>query len=200
MASPLVLPLAHRASGAKEAEMTKYLAGVLTVIAAGVLLVAYGLFNPRTAMDASAAIPVMRPALTGPVIRESADGSVTYVPVAGTAGYAVQNAAMPAAAPVTYIAQPMAAVPAAVSYAQPVASVAPAPVRTVSYQDAPREVTRTRYVERAPRRDWKKTALIIGGSSAAGAGVGAIFGGKKGALIGAAIGGGASTIHQTMKK
>ena len=54
-------------------------------------------------------------------------------------------------------------------------------------------------MERAPGRDWKKTALIIGGSSATGAGVGALFGGKKGALIGAAIGGGASTIYEVTK-
>jgi hypothetical protein len=48
-------------------------------------------------------------------------------------------------------------------------------------------------------RDWKKTALVIGGSTATGAGVGAIFGGKKGALIGAAIGGGASTLYEAKK-
>jgi hypothetical protein len=41
---------------------------------------------------------------------------------------------------------------------------------------------------------------VIGGSTAAGAGVGGIFGGKKGALIGAAIGGGASTIYESLKK
>ena len=40
-------------------------------------------------------------------------------------------------------------------------------------------------VERRSGRDWKKTAMVIGGSSAAGAGVGALFGGKKGPLIGA---------------
>ena len=39
--------------------------------------------------------------------------------------------------------------------------------------------------------------MIIGGSSAAGAGVGGLIGGKKGALIGAAIGGGASALLQT---
>jgi hypothetical protein len=54
-------------------------------------------------------------------------------------------------------------------------------------------------IERTRGRDWKKTAMIIGGSSAAGAGLGAIFGGKKGALIGAAIGGGASTIYETTR-
>ena len=55
-------------------------------------------------------------------------------------------------------------------------------------------------VERRPRRDWKQTAMVIGGSGAAGAGLGAIFGGKKGALIGAAIGGGAGTLFEVKKR
>jgi hypothetical protein len=50
------------------------------------------------------------------------------------------------------------------------------------------------------RRDWKKTALIIGGSAGAGAGIGALIGGKKGALIGAAIGGGSAGIIEAIKK
>ena len=41
--------------------------------------------------------------------------------------------------------------------------------------------------------------MVIGGTTAAGAGVGGIFGGKKGALIGAAIGGGASSIYEARK-
>ncbi|HYU77687.1 MAG TPA: hypothetical protein VEK56_01800 [Vicinamibacterales bacterium] len=55
-------------------------------------------------------------------------------------------------------------------------------------------------VERSSGRSWKKTALIIGGSTAAGAGIGGLAGGKKGALIGAAIGGGASTIYEATKR
>jgi hypothetical protein len=51
-----------------------------------------------------------------------------------------------------------------------------------------------------PRRSWQKTALIIGGSTAAGAGVGGIVGGKKGALIGAAIGGGGSTLFEALRR
>ena len=78
---------------------------------------------------------------------------------------------------------------------QPVA----APVRTVTTVQQPAARQTTRLAERAPRRDWKKTALVIGGSTATGAGVGAVFGGKKGALIGAAIGGGASTIYESTK-
>jgi hypothetical protein len=55
--------------------------------------------------------------------------------------------------------------------------------------------------EEAPQsRSWKKTAMIIGGSTASGAGVGAIVGGKKGALIGAAIGGGAASILESTKR
>ena len=57
-----------------------------------------------------------------------------------------------------------------------------------------------RRVEGSPGRNWKKAALLIGGTSAAGAGLGAIFGGGKGALIGAAIGGGASTIYEATKR
>ena len=70
-------------------------------------------------------------------------------------------------------------------------------VRTVAVTEAPRRVV-AREVER-PRRNWKKTAAVIGGSTAAGAGLGGIIGGKKGALIGAAIGGGASTIYETTR-
>jgi hypothetical protein len=40
----------------------------------------------------------------------------------------------------------------------------------------------------------KKSAVIIGSSAAVGAGVGALAKGKKGALIGAAIGGGGAAI------
>ena len=42
--------------------------------------------------------------------------------------------------------------------------------------------------------------MVIGGSSAAGAGVGGIIDGKKGALIGAALGGGAASIYEASKR
>jgi hypothetical protein len=78
-------------------------------------------------------------------------------------------------------------------------------VRTVAAQ--PRVVRQAVYTQpRAARetvsnkRSWKKTALVIGGSAAGGAGVGAIAGGKKGALIGAAIGGGAASIYEAVKR
>jgi hypothetical protein len=85
---------------------------------------------------------------------------------------------------------------------QTVPARAPAPRRTVQQIAAPAS-SRPEAVHQdsAPeQRTWKKTAMIIGGSAASGAGVGAIMGGKKGALIGAAIGGGAASIFESTKR
>ena len=161
--------------------MTKFLAGVLSVIAMGVLLIAYSLlnlsasaFDPRMGMEpfarpmtASERMMLPQDPYTGRYLYS--DGSVGAVPY----GYA--------------------------PYAQPVGySMTDArPVRTVTTAPAPRRVATA---DRRPGRDWKKTALVIGGSTAGAAGLGGIFGGKKGALIGAAIGGGASTIYEATKR
>ena len=75
----------------------------------------------------------------------------------------------------------------------------PAPV----YRAADRSddiVYRNQEDVRPEERSKTKTALIIGGSAASGAGVGAIVGGKKGALIGAALGGGAASIYEATKR
>ena len=64
-----------------------------------------------------------------------------------------------------------------------------------------REVVREEpAVVREDDRSWQKTAMIIGGSAAAGAGTGGIIKGKKGALIGAAIGGGAASIYEATRR
>src|SRR5688572_19332493 len=85
-----------------------------------------------------------------------------------------------------------------------VASPAPQIVRTSTpavYRPAQtRVVERATVVEQRPKRSWQKSALIIGGSAASGAGVGAIVGGKKGALIGTAIGGGAASIYEATRR
>jgi hypothetical protein len=173
--------------------MTKYLAGVLTVIAVGVVLIAYGLLGPErtAAFGPSNQLPYgvqpayasgMQPAY-GPGMQPSYPYGMQQpaYPYGGQQPYPYNN---------PYLANQVVAAP--------ISSVVPVrTVETVQTVPARRRVVRT--VERAPRRDWKKTALIIGGSSATGAGLGAIFGGKKGALIGAAIGGGASTIYETTK-
>lgn len=102
------------------------------------------------------------------------------------------------------------------AYAQPVA-YAPQPVYRGYVQEpdvVTRPVTRTRTVSQPARqrvttarreaeseeRSWGKTAMIIGGSSGAGAGIGGLIAGKKGALIGAAIGGGAATVYEARKR
>ena len=74
--------------------------------------------------------------------------------------------------------------------------------RQVAYETA-RPVARrstTQYVERAPQRSKTKSALMIAGSAAAGAGVGGALKGKTGALIGAAIGGGSASIYEAAKR
>ena len=89
--------------------------------------------------------------------------------------------------------QPVSVAPAVYRTAYP----APAPTYTPRAARAPRPVTRS--VD-TPRRDWKREALIIGGSAGAAAGIGGLVGGKKGALIGAAIGGGGAALYRAAKQ
>jgi hypothetical protein len=151
--------------------MKAFLASILTVLTMGVLAIAYGVLSPR--MATADAYSSARPMLASERIGVADDGTVLYNYPNGPARYASSNQLV---RPATYD----------------------------TYSPAPRRVTTTRRtvsssVER-PRRNWTKTALVIGGTTATGAGLGAIFGGKKGALIGAAIGGGASTIYESRKQ
>jgi hypothetical protein len=156
--------------------MKAFLATVLSVIAIGVMLIAYGLLAPRAAamVDPLASVrPSPASARIGYVDNLTADpyGGTVLRPI----GYAVND-------------------PRAVPVSQTFVAPAPRPVAS-----APARRTTAR-VEKSRGRDWQKTALVIGGSSAAGAGLGAIFGGKKGALIGAALGGGAATLFEVGKR
>src|SRR5258705_12041421 len=157
--------------------MRAFLATVLSAIAVGVLLIAYGLLVPRAAT--ADAYPYARPML--------ASGRVGYIddgygnPYAGTVRQ-----------PMGYAVNDVRALPAYQTYA-------PAAPRRVASVSRARSVPVSR-VETARGRDWKKTAMVIGGTTAAGAGIGAIFGGKKGALIGAALGGGAGTLYEVKKR
>jgi hypothetical protein len=127
-----------------------------------------------------------------PALVQTIDGRYIEVPNARALGYApgyttaapgYATALQPAAAPVV------------------IRQTAPAPRPTVYRTAAPAPAQENVVVEQAsPRRTWAKTAMVIGGSSAAGAGVGGLMGGKKGALVGAAIGGGAASIYEASRR
>lgn len=97
-----------------------------------------------------------------------------------------------------------------VALTQPRAVAAPATSRFVAVSQpavsrTPVRVVETvaaepRVVETRRERPWQKTALIIGGAAASGAGVGGMIDGKKGALIGAAVGGGAASIYEATRR
>jgi hypothetical protein len=123
------------------------------------------------------------------LVAGQAVSQVDCVPVAGVAVSQAVAPRMVAATPMAATAAPLIATldgdPRLVS-----APVYRTAARPVSYQTA--EYAPVRQVKRG--RSWQKSALIIGSSAGIGAGVGAGVKGKKGALIGAALGGGAATI------
>ncbi|HEY6213231.1 MAG TPA: hypothetical protein VIW45_13155 [Vicinamibacterales bacterium] len=144
--------------------MTKFLTAVLSVIAVGVLLIAYGLLAPR-----AAAAPI-----------DNGGGIVTLDPNR----YPTYAAAQP-----TYAGERVVYVPQTAAAERTVYLTRPA--------STPRHIAAAR-IDRG--RDWKKTALVVGGSTAAGAGIGGAFGGKTGALAGAAIGGGVSSLWEALHR
>src|SRR4051812_46261923 len=173
----VVLAACGHGARAQGGPMKAFLATVLSVIAVGVLLIAYGLLAPR----ASAASVVYDPQ-TGmyQTVRALPTGQTFGLPESAY-GYQQAVPGRVVSMPVGY-SQAGYTTPADYPNVQAPAARTVSPVRT-----SQRSVTT---VERAKGRDWKKTALVIGGSSATGAGIGALFCGKKGALIGAAVGGG----------
>jgi hypothetical protein len=162
--------------------MTKYLTGVLSVIAVGVVLIAYGLLSPRAT---SLSYPNQNPYAT--------QAAYTY---GSAASFGVPAGSVPCSN------DTQATYPYGNPYLGNAAVASPAiaqPVRRVVVDRTPvvRRTTAVRTVARTPRRDWKKTALVVSGSTATAAGIGALVGGKKGALVGAALGGGLSTLYET---
>jgi len=190
--------------------MRTLVGAVLGLIAVGVWLIAYGVLSPRASATA--------PAWNGMPVATDSRGNIYQLahPLLGS-DRVEGNAAM---APLQLRCEP-----AQRAIIRQVAGVAEAEcadassidrdgsMRTpVAYQTSERRLMRVYESDPAPRRtttghvgrrsgrDWQKTALVIGGTTAAGAGLGAIFGGKTGALIGAALGGGASSIYEARKR
>jgi hypothetical protein len=147
--------------------MREFLAAVLTVIAMGVLLIAYSLSGGRAAA-APAGLVQFDPRV---------DAYQFARPV-----NALERVEVTGEAPVPYAARTPIAYPTNV--VRPVAGydpyVQPAPtVRRVarSTQARSADARSSEQLERRSGRDWKHTAMIVGGTTAAGAGVGAIVGG-----------------------
>ena len=168
------------------AVIVTFFGSVLSVIAVGVMLIAYGLLVPRSTMA-----PTVDP--------YGAFGRPAYASDRATAMPGYPNNQMAGDGFVTY--------PASSARAYPVGAVQTVPAyetyqprRTAAAARPAYQDDRPARVVRSSGRNWQKTAMVIGGSSAAGAGLGAIFGGKKGALIGAALGGGAATLYEVRNK
>jgi hypothetical protein len=162
----------------------------MAAAAVGALIAGVGVYavGARANQDPFANLPAYVQTVDGRYVEVPNAEAVGYGPMAYAPGYAA--GLQPAAQPVV-LGQP----------AQPVVYQQPAPARRVYRAAQPvqeRVVVEERQTQ--PTRSWTKTAMVIGGSSAAGAGVGGVMGGKKGALIGAAIGGGAASIYEATRR
>jgi hypothetical protein len=133
---------------------------------------------------------------TGSTVVDCGDGRQALVHPAANGVSRVECVPMEAAAPPV----------AAMSYASGFAPAVPAVQERIVYRDRPVARTTTRRtaasatsatssaaspVYREPQRrtrSWKKSAVVIGGATAGGAGVGAVLGGGSGAKKGAVVG------------
>jgi hypothetical protein len=147
------------------------------------------------AQASSVGVPVPAASGTAPVTINCGDGKQALVQQRTSGGQTVSQVdcvALPLAVP----SREIAVLDDGVAVPQP-ANVA----ERVVYRPAPtvrpalRQVSSSVPVARRQKRSGKSSALIIGGSTAAGAGAGAILGGKKGALIGALLGGVGGTVY-----
>ena len=157
----------------------------VTVMALGLL--ATGAFlstfisNPFASNQLSSSLPSGQT----PVLVNANGAQISVLPSIGSDGR-----------PAPVVINVGSAAPLAYQNAQPQAMpVAYRPMaQSAAYEPATRPRRATRSSE-SGTRSWQKEAVIIGGGTAAGAGIGAIAGGKKGAAIGAISGGVAGLIY-----
>ena len=178
--------------------MKAIIATAVGVLGLGGLVVAGS--GRTTANDAAVAASSNQKA--GATVVECGEGRQALVHPAANGGSRVECI-------VSSGAQPQAAVPFATQYAagpSQYAPVAPAVQERIVYRDRPAARTTARrrasrassatYSAPAPvysepqrqTRSWKKSAVIIGGATAGGAGVGAVLDGRSGAKKGAVVG------------
>jgi hypothetical protein len=156
----------------------------VTVIALGLLATGALLSTFISSPFASNQLSSSLPSEQSPILVNANGAQISVVPSIGADGRPVPVVINVGAAALPYEnAQPQA-IP--VAY-RPMA-------QSAAYEPAtrPRRVTQS---SESGNRSWQKEAIIIGGSTAAGAGIGAIAGGKKGAAIGAISGGVAGLIY-----
>jgi hypothetical protein len=119
--------------------------------------------------------------------------------VSGIGMYAVGTHAQPATNFTATAPQPFAESLVTPAVQRTVATPRRTVYRSVQ-RAAPSQIGDRTAADVRPQRSKTKTALIIGGSAASGAGLGALVGGKKGALVGAALGGGAASIYEATRR
>jgi hypothetical protein len=171
--------------------MKTFLGAIAGALAVGGVLFAYDLGGRRALERATMTPATQTQMLVGPdgIARPYLVSNQTpYAPgaVATLPGYSPYAQATP------LVAAPYAAPQPQVRYVSDRAVQQP----TVRRVASPRQV----YEPDTPKRSWQKSALLIGGSAAGGAGLGGLIGGKKGALAGAALGGGAAAIYDQVKR
>lgn len=138
--------------------------------------------------------PNQRTLVRPTIVNGAAMSQVECVSTGQPAVYAQQQVAQPFAAPVSYRAaraiesapNPELGDARVIPASYPATTARPARTNQIVYGDDRQPVKRGRSV--------KKSAVIIGSSAGVGAAVGAAVKGKKGALIGAAIGGGGAAV------
>ncbi len=161
----------------------------------GLLLAGSAAGRTTTTPDASSTNAVVGGERAGATVVDCGDGREALVHRTASGGSRVECVPSEVTAP-----------PAAVPFTTAYAPAAPAVQERIVYRERPvaRATTRRRAARATPAtysapapaysepqrqtRSWKRSAVIIGGATAGGAGVGAVLGGGRGAKKGAVVG------------